>query len=158
MPISRSERDVLFGTAVPSRQMEKYLAQKKTCSFDQFRAEFYDLSRGLFWSSFIRLTSGGKVVKDGDRVRYTGNPNLMRGHSAEMAWKAMHIMKTFTNVDVAKLSGVPMTYVKHLTALWKKQGYLALIGRQKKGAHWTVSYTMISESPICPKTYEENEK
>ncbi|GEM_PF-1563765 len=153
MPISRSGRDVLFGTTVPARQMEKFLAQKKICSFTQFRAEFYDLSRGLFWSSFIRLTSTGKVVKDGDSITYTGDPNLMRGQRAEMAWKAMHILKSFNNADIVKLSGIPMTYVKHLTALWTKAGYLSRIGRQKDGRHWTYTYRMISESPICPRSY-----
>lgn len=89
MPISRSERDVLFGTAVPSRQMEKYLAQKKTCTFEQFRNEFHDLSRGLFWSSFIRLTHGGKAVKEDEIIRYTGDPDLMRGRNIELAWKTI---------------------------------------------------------------------
>ncbi len=152
MPISRSERDVLFGTTVPSRQMEKYLAQKKTCTFEQFRNEFHDLSRGLFWSSFIRLTHGGKAVKEDEIIRYTGDPDLMRGRNIELAWKTMQILGTFTNADIVRTCGVQLAYVQHLTKTWTADGYLAPIGRQKTGRVYAYVYRMLSSSPVCPKS------
>lgn len=49
MPIERSAREVLFGTPVVSHQIQKYMAQRKACTITDLRADFYDISKALFF-------------------------------------------------------------------------------------------------------------
>lgn len=158
MPISRSEREILFGTSVIYRQMQKFIASRKECTVTQLREVFPEISRGNFYSSLVHLTVRDKLVeRDGDVLRYLGEVGDIRGSASDRVWKAAQILRTFTNPQLAKTADVTVQYALHLTKAWTLKGVLREVGREKTGKHLKI-YMITSDSPLRPTVMRDKKE
>lgn len=132
MPIERAARNVLFGTPVVSHQIQKYMAQCKSCTVAQLREDFFDISKALFFSTIFNLTSRGVLERDGEQLIYKGNPQDIKGSGADRAWKAALMLGTFTSDKLAMVAELEQRYSTMLCKSWETDGYIIAVGYKQE--------------------------
>ncbi len=153
MPIERSAREILFGTPVVSHQIQKYMAQRRSCTINDLRADFYDISRALFFSTIFNLTSRAVLKRDKDLVIYIGNPaSEIKGCAADRAWKAALHMDTFTTDRLAFIAELNQRYATNLCRSWVRSGVIAVVGKKTVGYTNFKVYRIVKNTLIRPRS------
>lgn len=156
MPIERSAREVLFGTPVVSHQIQKYMAQRKACTITDLRADFYDISKALFFSTIFNLTSRSVLKRDEELVTYIGNPpSEIFGCKADRAWKAALHMDTFTSDRLAIIAELDQRYATTLCRSWAKSGAITEVGKKVNGSIHFKVYRVAKATQIRPRLIRE---
>lgn len=149
MPLGAADREILFGTPLPTKQIELYLAKQQNCtsSISDLRNAFADLSAGCFHSALIALKTRGVIETEGDSISLVGGGDTGLSKS-DMVWKAIRIERSFTVDRIASMTGLSITTVRHILNSFEKENIVRAVSRSKGKP--TV-YLFASEAVVRPK-------
>lgn len=152
MPLSSEERLVIFETAIIPQQIQKYLSEKKSVTFDDLRNIFSDVSQGAFLSYLLGLKKRKTIEISADFkvITYTGETTKI-GNKADRIWKAACLKQNFIVKDLEKITECTSDQIGRLCKIWAKNGYIECTGRVSLGgASWAKAYKMLKPSPARP--------
>lgn len=154
MHISPSERKVLFGTPVISRQIQKYVEAKGSVGLDAICEVFNELPRRTLRNHLLQLCQRGAMKKE-EGVYIASKDYTGIGAKADNAWRAARLLSTFDPASLAKVASIDRDHAATLCRTWLNEGLLIRIGR--KGL--VPIYRLISKSVVRPIVHQErNEK
>lgn len=149
MPLDAADREILFGTPLPTRQIELYLAKQQGCvsSIPELRKAFADLSSGCFHSALIALRTRGVVEIADDCISLIGGGD-MEPSKSDKVWKAIRIERRFTVERIASVTGLATMTVRHILNSFEKESIVRADFRSKGKP--TV-YSFVSDAVSRPK-------
>ena len=154
MRISPTEREVLFGTPVIARQIQKYVEAKGSAGLDSICEVFDELPRRTLRNHLLQLCQRGAMRKE-EGVYIASKDYTGIGAKADNAWRAARLLSTFDPASLAKVASVDREHAATLCRTWLNEGLLIRIGR--KGL--VPIYRLISKSVVRPIVHQErNEK
>lgn len=150
MHISPSEREVLFGTAVIARQLQKYVEAKGSVGLDSICQVFEELPRRTLRNHLLQLCQRGAMHKE-EGVYIASKDYTGIGAKADNAWRAARILLTFDPTSLAKVASIDREHAATLCRLWLKEGFLIKVGRNGQ----VPIYRLISQEVIRPIIHQE---
>nr|WP_319473062.1 hypothetical protein [uncultured Sphaerochaeta sp.] len=150
MHINPTEREVLFGTPVIARQLQKYVEAKGTVGLDAICEVFSELPRRTIRNHLLQLCQRGAMTKQ-EGVYIASSEYTGIGVKADNAWRAARILSTFDPATLAKVSSIDREHSATLCRMWLKEGFLLRIGRNGL----VPIYRLISKEVVRPIVHQE---
>jgi hypothetical protein len=150
MPISPSERKVLFQTPVIARQLQKYVEAKGTVGLDSICEVFNDQPRRTLRNHLLQLCQRGAMRKEAG-VYIASKEYTAIGAKADYAWRAARMLSSFDPSTLAKVAGVDREHAATLCRSWLSEGLLVVIGRDGQ----VPIYKLISNQVVRPIVHQE---
>lgn len=128
MKLTKEDRNRLFGTEDIKEQFIFFLSGRigKSCSAEELRDTFNDVSKGLFFSTLIWLSTKKIIKQDGDNIvllRYPEKDNLR-----DQVWNAAKILRRFSVADINNL--LPDARAKSISNIlrsWELEGIIQAV-------------------------------
>ncbi len=152
MRISPSERKVLFGTTVISRQLQKYVEAKGVVGLDAVCEVFNEQPRRTLRNHLLQLCQRGAMKKE-DGVYIASKGYTAIGAKADYAWRAARILTSFDPSSLAKVAGIDREHAATLCRAWLKEGLLVRVGRDGS----VPLYRLLSKDVVRPIVHQGKE-
>ena len=147
MRFAEQDRRVMFCTPRPAQQLQRFLARRSTHSapLQEVRDLFSDLSRGAFMSLMISSRRRGLITFD-DEVVTLDRPDIQPSY-ADVIWKDIRMLRTFTFRDVVEDTGINEHTVRKHLAAFVRQG---LVEKRRTSVLTPAMYVLLSDSVVRP--------
>lgn len=150
MHISPLEREVLFGTKVIARQLQKYVEAKGTVGLDSICEVFSEQPRRTLRNHLLQLCQRGAMKKE-EGVYIASKSYTAIGSKADYAWRAARILTSFDPSTLAKVAGINREHAATLCRTWLKDGLLVRVGRNGS----VPLYRLLSTEVVRPIVRQE---
>ncbi|AEC02059.1 hypothetical protein [Parasphaerochaeta coccoides] len=153
MLIGQKEREVLFGTSVLARQIQKFIEAKRETGLDALLKVFPDIRREILVETLRQLRIRG-VISHSEGVYIATYKYKVEGAKADQTWSAAKILGTFDPSDLARIASVERIHAATLCRTWLREGHLVCIGRKGK----VPLYRFCSKFSNRPIIHQERKK
>lgn len=156
MKLTKEDRNRLFGTEDIKEQFIFFLSSRieKTCSAEELRDTFHDVSKGLFFSTLIWLSTKKIIKQDEDKIVLLRRPE--KDNLRDQVWNAAKILRRFSVADINNL--LPDARAKSISNIlrsWELEGIIQAVASDPGK---TKIYILPKDYFYRPKKSQQKEK
>ncbi len=149
MQLDALARRTLFGTTLPSYQLQKFLMKQPEhrATKTEVRKVFSDLSKGSFLSMLIQAKTKEIIIENGEYIELNVDKYSAKTTAGDVIWRDIRMLKVFKRKDIELDTGFSNETVRWYIRKFLQQG-LIVSNTEKKGVERT--YTLISNEVLRP--------